>query len=220
MGKEILTEKQNKFLEIMKTSKFAENFYFTGGTALSSFYLNHRISEDLDFFTEKEVEILAINTFLKNIKEKIGFESMDYQSSFNRNIFFLHFKDRGVLKVEFTYFPFPRIEKGKKEGKLVIDSLTDIAVNKVFSISQNPRARDFIDIYFISEEVFLNFKELLKKARMKFDWHIDAIQFGTMLSKVRDLTDFPRIVKEFDKEDYYNFFTSEAKKFSKEIMRD
>lgn len=220
MGKEVLTEKQKIFLETMKNSKFAENFYFTGGTALSSFYLNHRISEDLDFFTEKEVETLAVNIFLKSIKEKIGFKSTDYQSSFNRNMFFLHFKNKEVLKVEFTYFPFPRIEKGKKEGKLVIDSLTDIAVNKVFAISQNPRARDFIDIYFILKEIFLEFKELVKKARMKFDWHIDAIQFGTMLSKVRDFTDFPRMIKEFDKSHYYNFFIKEAKKFSKEIVRD
>ena len=31
-------------------------FYLTGGTALSRFYLNHRYSEDLDFFTNRDTD--------------------------------------------------------------------------------------------------------------------------------------------------------------------
>ena len=31
-------------------------FYLTGGTALGRFYLNHRYSEDLDFFVNNEPE--------------------------------------------------------------------------------------------------------------------------------------------------------------------
>ena len=36
-----------------------------GGTALSAFYLHHRLSEDLDFFSEKNVEIEEILGFVK-----------------------------------------------------------------------------------------------------------------------------------------------------------
>jgi predicted nucleotidyltransferase component of viral defense system len=32
-------------------------FYLTGGTALAAYYLRHRLSEDLDFFAEKEFEL-------------------------------------------------------------------------------------------------------------------------------------------------------------------
>lgn len=44
-----LLEYQNKVLKLF-TGKM-EDFYLAGGTALSRFYFNHRISYDLDFFT-------------------------------------------------------------------------------------------------------------------------------------------------------------------------
>ncbi|MFZ1019900.1 MAG: hypothetical protein WAN61_02835 [Minisyncoccia bacterium] len=51
-------------------------------------------------------------------------------------IFFLELEN-DFIKTEFTYFPFPVIEKGENIGNLKIDSLLDIAVNKVFTIYQN-----------------------------------------------------------------------------------
>ncbi|MBI4652722.1 hypothetical protein HY750_00505 [Candidatus Kuenenbacteria bacterium] len=66
--------------------------------------------------------------------------------------------DGDKIKMEFTYFPFIRIEKKEKVGNLYIDSLLDIAVNKIFTIYQKPRSRDFIDLYFIlqlSGRIFL-----------------------------------------------------------------
>ena len=43
----------------------------------------------------------------------------------------LQFKDGDVLKVDFNYYPFPQISKGKLLGNLKIDSLNDIAANKI-----------------------------------------------------------------------------------------
>ncbi|MCX6791217.1 MAG: nucleotidyl transferase AbiEii/AbiGii toxin family protein [Candidatus Gribaldobacteria bacterium] len=55
--KAILSENQQKVLEIISQSKdICQNFYLTGGTALAEFYLQHRFSEDLDFFSENEVD--------------------------------------------------------------------------------------------------------------------------------------------------------------------
>lgn len=50
MGKiPILTKEQETVLgEIIKIKYFKDNFYFTGGTALSLIYLQHRYSEDLE----------------------------------------------------------------------------------------------------------------------------------------------------------------------------
>ena len=39
---------QDRVLRIIETQN--QGFYLTGGTALSRFYLNHRYSDDLDFF--------------------------------------------------------------------------------------------------------------------------------------------------------------------------
>ncbi len=49
MGKSILTPKQLNFLELVsKEKQLTSRFYFTGGTALAEFYLQHRLSEDID----------------------------------------------------------------------------------------------------------------------------------------------------------------------------
>lgn len=55
MTKTILSDNQNKILEaISNDNAICQIFYLTGGTALAEYYLRHRLSEDLDFFSEKE----------------------------------------------------------------------------------------------------------------------------------------------------------------------
>lgn len=220
MPKEILTPLQKKFISsFSKNSAFRERFYLTGGTALAAYYLNHRYSEDLDFFSYAEIDILALDVFLKALKAALKVKKMDFQQSFNRNIFFLH-TNKEILKVEFTYFPFELIEKPIKKDGIYIDSLVDIATNKVFTISQNPRARDFIDLYFILKKYEnLSFRQLLKIARSKFDWQIDPIQLGTQLVKAKDLKDLPRMLQKIDHEQWRNFFLAQAKFLSKEIFK-
>jgi predicted nucleotidyltransferase component of viral defense system len=218
MKDRILTKKQTLLLKKIGQDNFiARNFYLTGGTALASFYLGHRYSEDLDFFSEKEFDVLNIDVFLESIKKDVGFFKIDYQQSYNRNMFFLHFRNE-ILKMEFTFFPFPRIKKGQTVYGVEIDSLLDIAVNKLFSIYQRIQARDFIDFYFICRKTGYSTRDLIKKAKIKFDWHIDCLQLGTQFIKVTEAKDFPRLVKKIADKEWQDFFIAEAKKFKKEII--
>ena len=75
MGKTILTPKQLKFLELAAVEpKIVKDFYLTGGTALSEFYLHHRLSEDLDLFCPTdEVDQKFVGLFLKKISQKSNF---------------------------------------------------------------------------------------------------------------------------------------------------
>lgn len=206
-------------MEKIGNNKFiADNFYLTGGTVLAEFYLKHRFSEDLDFFSEKEFDILSIDIFLKNLKLELNISKIDFQQSYNRNIFFLHF-DQEVLKTEFTYFPFPRIEQGDYKYGIKTDSLLDIAVNKLFTIYQRTKARDYIDLYFICAEVGYSFGSLIKHAKIKFDWHIDPLQLGTQFIKATEAEDYPRMIKQIDNKVWQNFFIQESKKLSPEIIR-
>ena len=160
----ILSGNQRKILSLIADEdSIASRFYLTGGTALAEYYLRHRLSEDLDFFAEEEFEPQAISAFFKKIGKKAGIQLVTYEQSFNRNLFFLDV-GRDRVKTEFTYFPFPRIERGRILEKLGIDSLVDIAVNKLFTIYQKPRARDFIDLYCIlQKEKHWNVNELAAK---------------------------------------------------------
>ena len=112
-----------------------------------------------------------------------------------------------------------RIEKKKKFGDLFVDSLLDIAVNKVFTIYQKPRSRDFIDLYFIlQKDKRLSLDELAKKAQIKFGHHIDPIQLGAQYIKAKELKDFPKMLVKIDENIWQNFFIEEAKKLSGEIV--
>lgn len=194
------------------------NFYLTGGTALAAFYLHHRYSEDLDFFSEKDVDILPVDVFVKEAGKALGAKSVDYQSSYNRNLFFLSLPDKSILKVEFTNFPFPRIEHGPTEGGITLDSILDIAVNKLFTIYQRTKARDYIDLYAICKESGFALSDLIEKARMKFDWHIDPLQLGTQFLKVKETVDYPRMIQEIQPKEWISFFESEAKKLKPQIL--
>lgn len=58
MAKKILSSQQQLLLDLISEQKdITNNFYLSGGTALAEYYLHHRLSEDLDFFTFEEVGI-------------------------------------------------------------------------------------------------------------------------------------------------------------------
>lgn len=213
----IITEVQENFLELFSKSNLAKEFYFSGGTALSYYYLSHRFSEDLDFFSESEFDAMQISVFLKSIKEKIGYLSFDYQQSFNRNIYHLKFKG-STLKVEFTFYPFAQVQQPKIIDGIMIDSLVDIAVNKLFTISQNARGRDYFDLYCINQKEKISLERLRKLAKIKFDWHVDPLHLGTQLNRVKEFIDDPILSKNVSKKKVISFFEKEATKLGKEII--
>lgn len=219
MKNSILTKNQKRVLTIIdENASLSQNFYLTGGTALAAFYLHHRYSQDLDFFSEKKIDLLTIDIFFKSQKKDIGYSKIDFQQSYNRNLFFLHFSSE-ILKIEFTFFPFPRIEKGRREDQILIDSILDIAVNKLFTIYQRTQARDYIDLYCICKEKGLVISDLAKKAKIKFDWHIDPMQLGTQFVKAEESEDIPRMIKDISNKEWRDFFIEEAKKLKNEILR-
>lgn len=192
-----------------------ERFYLSGGTALAEYYLQHRLSEDLDFFAEKEFDPNAVSVFFKTIQKQAGIVSVSFEQSFNRNLFFLDLKEERI-KTEFTYFPFPRIEQKKKIGALGIDSLLDIAVNKLFTIYQKPRARDFIDLYCIlQKEKSWNIDALAEKAQIKFDHFLDPLQLSAQFTKAEMLKDYPTMLKPLSEKEWQSFFLGEAKRIGK-----
>jgi len=217
--KTILSVNQQKLLKIIGNNKnICQYFYLTGGTALAEFYLHHRLSEDLDFFSEEEIDSQVVFVFLKSIRKIAGIKKIDAQQSFNRNLFFLHLQDGDIIKTEFTYFPFLRIEKKNKIGDLFVDSLLDIAVNKVFTIYQKPRSRDFIDLYLIIQTKKFNIIDLIKKAKIKFDWHIDPLQLASQFLQAKEVRDFPRMIEKLSPAVWQAFFEEESKKLKGQIL--
>ena len=214
----VLTETQITFLKLLGEQEFiSKNFYLSGGTALAGFYVPYRYSEDLDFFCVNEFDVMPITTFWKSKQKEFGIQEVEYQQSFNRNLYFLKLRDE-VLKIEFTFYPFERIEIGRSEFGLEIDSLLDIAVNKLFTIYQQSRARDYIDLFMICKEKNYTIADLISKAKVKFDWHIDPIQLGAQFLKSKEARDYPRLIANIDKAEWQDFFEIEAIKLKSQIL--
>lgn len=218
MAQSILSARQKLLLKLFSSNlDIRQNYYLSGGTALAEYYLCHRFSEDLDFFTEVEIDPISIQTFIKSISGKADIKMVDFQQSFNRNLVYLHF-DNEVIKTEFTYYPFEQLEKPKEIDGLKVDSLLDIAVNKTFTIYQKPRSRDFIDLYLIIQEKKWSFDDLKKKARAKFDTHIDPLQMAKQLLEVDRLEDYPKMIVQLEPETWQNFWKQEADKLKTEVL--
>lgn len=121
-------------------------FYLVGGTALS-LYLGHRMSYDLDFFSNEEFK----TTIIKSINS--GY-----------NVITLH--DNSIeltideTKVMFMYFGFPSYK-----SKIVIDGIKiadpiDIGLMKLLALQGRTTKKDIVDLYFIDKEI-IKLKELL-----------------------------------------------------------
>jgi len=214
----ILNKKQKLFLNLFAGNvSLSDKFYLTGGTALCEYYIPYRFSEDLDFFSEQEINPKEIIVFLESTKKQLGYRTFEYNTSFNRNLFFLKFSHE-ELKLEFTYFPFAQIQKPITKQGIKIDSVQDIAINKLFTIYQKPRARDFLDLYMICQKYDFSIKDLIAKAKIKFDTHLDLLNLGSQFLKANELKDYPRLIKPLNDKLWRDFFQKQAEKLGKEII--
>lgn len=223
LGKTILTPQQLDFLECIQSEKqITKRFYLTGGTALSEFYLKHRLSEDVDLFNEEEeVDQKLVETFLRKISPELGVVKIKKSQFLGLVSYKLVFKDGQELKVDFNFYPFLRIAKGKKYQNLEIDSIYDIAVNKVHTMFMKPRARDYIDLYFILTQFDYSLDKLILDAKAKFDWYIDSVTLSSQFLKVKEFNkeDFPKMLVSFDRKAMEDFFINLARSLEKEIFK-
>lgn len=221
MGKDLLTSKQFDFLELAaKEKQITKRFYLTGGSALAAFYLNHRVSKDLDFFSEKEeIPPKIMEAFLKKISSQLCIVKIERSQFLGLFSYYLIYSDKESLKVDFNYYPFPRIEKGKIYKGLEIASIYDIAVDKLHTLFMKPRGRDYVDLYFILKEKNYPLKKLILDAKAKFDWDIDKLNLAAQFLRVKDFEEILEMRKPFERSEMENFFLEEAKKLKKEIFK-
>jgi len=216
--KTILTPFQIEVLNEIARTTLIEQFYLTGGTALAEFHLYHRLSEDLDFFSEEEFNPVIAQNFIRKLVKTLKLTDTDYRVQLGLHIFFLH-KEKEILKIDFNYYPFPRLEKKLHYKNLEVDSMRDIAVNKLQTIVTQPRTRDFIDLYCIMQKTGWKLSELRKEARNKFDWYVDSLELGSKIMLVKEQKDYPRMLIPFDFKDCEEFWLHEAQNLENEILK-
>lgn len=182
------TPLQKDILSFFGKNPFAKNFYWTGGTLLSYQYLHHRLSIDLDFFSDDLFSDNDYLTLVNQLKKENKCSKVALTVQYNRRLFLI---ERGseTIKLELVFFPFPAIEKRKKlpEFSLKTDSLTDIIVNKTLSTYQRNEPKDIFDLYcYLTRKPKYDLPKLIALVEKKFGV---AIEMSLLLAKINELAD-------------------------------
>ena len=216
MGKlQVLTKEQQIILSEVGKDPYFNDFYFTGGTALSAYYLQHRYSEDLDFFSKDKFDTQIVENIFDNLSKKYRFE---YTSEFIEivQIFMISFKNEGPLKVDFATYPYIKIEEEKIIDGVKIDSLVDIAVNKLHTINQRTTVKDFVDLYFLLKK--FSFWDLREGIQIKFRQKLEPFIFASDFLKVDEFDTMPRMIKPLSLSELKIFFREKAKELAKSAV--
>lgn len=192
MGKniEVFNKEQKEILDKIRKADFIiKNFYLTGGTALSQYYLQHRYSDDLDFFTETEVNRRDIYQFIAALSDslKVTFVLKETEIA---QIFFLKFSQEKIVKIDFVYQPVKRLKKETIDKGIIVDSFFDIAVNKIITVSDRSSVKDFVDLYFIFN--YFTIWDLIHGAKIKYREEINPCILASDLLKVEKFNFLPK----------------------------
>jgi hypothetical protein len=159
--------------------KLPVDFYLTGGTALSRVYLNHRYSDDLDFFVnqntnfKKQVELIILSIKKRKIKTEIA-EAGD---SFSR--LFVH-ENETILKIDFVNdIPYRTGIPVHTELFSKTDTITNILSNKITALSRYSE-KDIVDLVYIALNYDFNWLNIFSEASEKDLW-INPVEASKIL---------------------------------------
>lgn len=106
--------------------------------------------------------------------------------------------------------------KRKTVEGIIVDSLENIASNKILTIYGRLEPKDYLDLYFIFRETSLDFDELFEKTKQK-DLGLNEFYFANMLAEVEQLKRFPKTLKSFNKKKLIDFYLQLSQKIFQKI---
>lgn len=160
-----LYQTQDKILQVLKP--VLSSFYLTGGTALGRFYLNHRFSEDLDFFLNKSD---IFHSIVKNIEKVLmsNFSILKHQSVVYDDFVRYYIEDGEMaLKIEFVNDVAYRCGTPNSYRYGFIDTPLNILTNKLTAIVGRDEPKDVFDIFSLAQHYKFNWLEVFGEAKNK-----------------------------------------------------
>jgi predicted nucleotidyltransferase component of viral defense system len=187
---------QSAALAAFARSRLATDLTFGGGSALSAVYLHHRFSEDLDFFSQTEVEQPALRPLTRALARMNL--TIEQRVEGPRRVLELSRDDEPVGHIDVAYYPFDPIDRPTRWRGLQVDSLLDMTVNKLQALLTRFRPRDYVDVYFLLREgPERDPVRLLDLVRAKFDVGAHVMTLAERLLMVADIhaDDLPRLLR-------------------------
>jgi len=130
-----------------QNEKIFESYNLVGGTALS-LQIEHRISTDIDLFTENKLNRDEILHFARKIDKNVEVIN-------NSGAIFQILYPEKQLKIDFVNYEFPLLEPlvENNEGIRLVGK-NDISAMKMSAAgTRGYEARDFVDLYYLLKEI-------------------------------------------------------------------
>ncbi|MBT5935155.1 nucleotidyl transferase AbiEii/AbiGii toxin family protein [Sulfurimonas sp.] len=152
---------QDKVLAVIFQEQ--SEFYLTGGTCLSRFYIEKRYSDDLDFFTNQSPRYsFEIKKIKKALEENFQLTTEVQSKDFTR------FKVDGLLQLDFVNdISFRYKDVVVDENNYLLDNIENILSNKITAVIGRDNPKDIFDIYLIYKFYSFEWKEILDAAHEK-----------------------------------------------------
>lgn len=194
LHKETVSEGTLDLIHRLMADEQLKDFYLVGGTALS-LMIGHRISIDIDLFTDKNFDAPVIAEYLKSKYEtEVRSVNKNSISGFLEGI-----------KFDLISHRYPHVKPIEIIEGIRMLSLNDIAAMKVNAIVGNgTRIKDFIDIYYLLKQISYGqvIESYVKKypdvspriARASLLYHKD-IDFTMNITLLKDRVSWPAIEK-------------------------
>lgn len=140
------------------SSNISTEFYLAGGTALA-LQLGHRLSVDLDFFSQTQSNIPALMEPLRHALK--DFSPLLSDSSWGNLVFLAD-----NVRVGFYGYGYDLVKPLLKTDGLVLASVEDIGLMKLDALLSRASRKDFHDLYALCQRMEL--RELLNLAEQKY----------------------------------------------------
>lgn len=204
-----LSQSTRQNLAILAKIPDISSFYLAGGTAIA-LNLGHRLSFDLDFFTQKA---FSGSGLARKIQEYGNFSLEQVLEDT------LLGKLNGE-KVSFFLYQYPLLKPRKSWKKIYIASLSDLAAMKIEAIGGRGRKRDFIDLYFISRKISIRSTLYLYDKKYKaLASNLPHLIKSLGYFEDAEEDEMPQMLEQISWEGIKEFFTKEVKKISQELLR-
>lgn len=142
MGKPtLLSKEQQRALGRLTKLPEVRDFYLAGGTAIG-WHLSHRVSRDLDLFSEAKVDLAPVERAVKTLPDVTVLSITDATLK-------LALEGTLVDIVSYPYAPLENPRRGPRGCRVA--GLLDLAVMKLSAVARRGIRRDFWDLKVIIE---------------------------------------------------------------------
>ena len=179
------------------------SFFLTGGSALGIFYLHHRYSYDLDFFTETGWDHLVLKNQIASVAGHIGASCEPLQTSPDFLRFQLRRGDENEI-LDFVHDRAPQLDVEKKEfDHIRVDTPREILANKISSLLGRSETKDLIDLYFLHKNGH-DIISAIPDAQQK-DGGLDPAMLSLLISEFNITTQPDWMAEQIDLNDFREF---------------